>query len=160
MAKIKFEGIENVIREFERLYGHSDDLCKAALSAGCAVIGNAQKAAIEGIPTDSRKYVKGMRNGIRPEAKKALIDSYGIAPVKTKNFTYDRKTGFDGYNSIKTDRWPKGQPNAMVARSVETGTSFLKPYRFMDKAAKAAQAEAEAAMQEALDKKASEIVGG
>ena len=159
MARIKFTGFQDVLAQFERLYGGSPELCKAAMQAGCAVIGNAQKAAIQGIPTDRRKYVPGMRTGILPEAKQALIDSYGIAPIREKGGGYERKTGFDGYNGIRTDRWLKGQPNAMVARSVEAGTSFLRPYKFMDKAAKGAQAQAEQAMQDALDKKASELVG-
>lgn len=159
MARIKFKGIDDMIDQFERLHRGTPGICKEVLNAGCAVIGNAQKAAIESLPVDRRKYVPGQRNGILPEQKEALVKSYGIAPVKEKNYVYNRKTGFDGYNSIVTKRWPKGQPNAMVARSVESGTSFLAPHPFMDKAAKSARAEAEAAMQAVLDEKAAELVG-
>lgn len=159
MAKVKFTGFQEYMRKMEKMYGQSKELCTDALNAACAVIGNAQKEALYGIPTDSRAYVDGMRHGILPEAKQALIESYGIAPVRTKNFTYERKTGFDGYNDIRTERWPKGQPNAMVARSVESGTSFLPPHKFMDKAARQAQAEAETAMQDAVDKAVKRLWG-
>ena len=159
MAKIKFTGFQEYMRKMEKMYGHSEELCTEALKAGCAVIGNAQKEAIYGIPTDPRIYVDGMRHGILPEAKQALIDSYGIAPVRSKNFVYERKTGFDGYNNIVTKRWPKGQPNDMVARSVESRTSFLPPYKFMDKVARSSQAEAETAMQDAIDKAVNRLWG-
>lgn len=159
MARIKFKGIDDVIDQFERLHRGTPGICKEVLNAGCAVIGNAQKAAIEALPVDNRRYGGKKRNGIRPEQKDALVKSYGIAPVREKNFVYNRKTGFDGYNSIVTKRWPKGQPNAMIARSVESGTSFMAPHPFMDKAARGAKAEAEAAMQAVLDEKAAELVG-
>lgn len=38
---------------------------------------------------------------------------------------YNVKIGFDGYNNIRSKRWPQGQPNQMVARAIESGTSWM-----------------------------------
>ena len=50
----------------------------------------------------------------------------GISPIKHDGDYINAKVGFDGYGSIPTKKYPKGVPNQLVARSVNSGTSFLK----------------------------------
>jgi hypothetical protein len=61
------------------------------------------------------------------------------------------KVGFDGYNEHRTEKYPNGHPNSMIARSIEGGTSFLKPMPFVAPALKAKRKEAEEAMAEAVE---------
>lgn len=71
---------------------------------------------------------------------------------------YNVKIGFDGYNSIRTKRWPKGQPNAMVARSVIRGTSFMAANNFMASAVRKARARALERMRVIVDQKLKAIL--
>ena len=61
------------------------------------------------------------------------------------------KIGFDGYNQLTTKRWPQGQPNSMVARSVESGTSWMKKQPFMRNAEQSAKGPCEAVMEKTVD---------
>lgn len=64
----------------------------------------------------------------------------GIARIRENSTGWNVKVGFDGYNKIVTKRWPKGQPNAMIARSINSGTSFMIKYPFMDQTVRANEA--------------------
>ena len=60
------------------------------------------------------------------------------------------KLGFDGYGRTKTKKYPKGVPNQLIARSVNTGTSFRKRNPFMDRAVRAKRKLAEKKMMETM----------
>ena len=75
------------------------------------------------------------------------------------NGFYNVKIGFDGYNSVKTKRWPSGQPNAMVARSIESGTSWMTKQPFMRKAEQASKSQCEHVMSETVDIEIKKIIG-
>ena len=68
------------------------------------------------------------------------------------------KIGFDGYNYVKTKTWPKGQPNAMVARSIESGTSWMSKQPFMRKAESSSKSRCEQAMADTINKELTKIV--
>ena len=72
-----------------------------------------------------------LKKSVRAEQKKGLLDGFGISKMRKDNGVYNIKLGFDGYNSVKTKKYPQGQPNALIARSVESGTSFRKPHPFV-----------------------------
>ena len=67
--------------------------------------------------------------------------------------------GFDGYNSIKSAQWPQGQPNQMVARSVESGTSFMAANPVIKKSISKARPAAKKAMERAGDQQIKKIAG-
>ena len=52
------------------------------------------------------------------------------------------KLGFDGYNKVKTRKYPQGQPNAMIARAVESGSSVRKKNPFIRRAVNDTQKQA------------------
>ena len=68
------------------------------------------------------------------------------------------KIGFDGYNRVKTKTWPQGQPNLMVARAIESGTSWMQKQPFMRRAEASAKGPCEQAMAETVDKEIQKIV--
>ena len=57
----------------------------------------------------------------------------------------------DGYNSTVTKKYPKGQPNAMIIRALESGTSFRSRNPVITRATNAAKGAAEAAIQKQMD---------
>ena len=68
------------------------------------------------------------------------------------------KLGFDGYNATRTKKYPRGQPNVLIARSVNSGTTFRKKTKFVDKAVNSAKKAAEAAMDAACSREIEKIM--
>lgn len=150
MATFKFKGLDEYVRKLENLSSYTEILIGEAVYQGAEVVADTTKRAIEGIPVDNRTSVP-TRTSINQKQKNGLIKSFGIAKLqKTKHF-YNVKTGFDGYNDIVTDRWPQGQPNVMIARSLESGTSFMPKNPVISKATRSAKKACEEAMQKSLD---------
>ena len=52
------------------------------------------------------------------------------------------KIGFDGYNEVQTKTFPNGQPNALIARSIESGSSTREKTPFLRPALAAARKQA------------------
>ena len=71
-----------------------------------------------------------------------LLSGLGIRKMKKKHGAIVTRTHFAGYNSIRTRRWPKGQPNTLIAANCEHGTSHLIEQPFIRPAFNMAQGEA------------------
>ena len=160
MAKIEMRGLDEYTRALSRLeLGTKEKVIGPAIYAGAKVAADAIQSAISSIPVDNGfGTVDHPQNGINAKQKAALHNSFGIAKMRNDDGFYNVKLGFDGYNDIKTKRWPKGQPNAMIARSVERGTSWLRPYKFIKKAMNSARKQVIGVMQTEVDKGIYEIL--
>ena len=130
MATFQFEGIDNYIAQLQKMYDDTDEIIGAAIYQGAAVVMKSVVSAIENIQTDDRYgTLDDKKKGPTTYQKEGLRRAIGIASLRNDGGFYNVKIGFDGYNGVKTKRWPNGQPNAMVARSVESGTSFMEKQR-------------------------------
>lgn len=153
MAKLKFKGIDEYVAQLQKLENLSDEAIGRAVYAGAAVVADAVKDAIRALPTDERTVKDGdMLQGISRLQKAGLIDGFGIAPLRNENGYMHVKLGFDGYNGVKTKSYPQGQPNSVIARSVNSGTSFRQKIPFMDQAVRNNKDKCERTMQETFDK--------
>lgn len=144
------DSIDNYIDKLTNLEMRSDGLIGRAVYQGAKIVTDAVKKNIEGIPTDDRPSAE-TRNGLRSLQKEALKASLGIAKHKVDNGYYNVKVGFDGYNNIKTDKYPQGQPNAMIARTIEAGNSFTRKHPFVGPAVRSSRAAAEKAMADVIN---------
>ena len=159
MAKFQFEGIDNYIAELEKLYGDTEEIIGAAIYQGAAVVMKSVVSAIDGITTDNRFGTQEAKTiGPNSYQKEGLRKSVGIAKLRKDGSFWNVKIGFDGYNGLKTKRWPNGQPNAMVARSVESGTSWMQKQPFMRKAESSSRVKCEQAMANEIDKQITQRV--
>ena len=160
MAKLEFKGLDEYVAQLQRLRDASKDCIGYAVFDGAAVVADAVKSAIQSLPVDERRYVKNgqMLNGITSEQKQGLIDGFGIAPMQDDNGYLNVKLGFTGYNSMQTKAHPNGQPNAMIARSVNSGSSFRTRNPFVDNAVRQAKAQAEEKMKDTLDKEIQKVM--
>ena len=157
MAQIKVEGMEEWIQCLVITEAQTANLCGRSVYPGAKIVAGECKNRLQSLVTDdslfrfSAMYGK-LRKGPTTKQKQALIDSMGIAQMKYHNGAYDVKLGFDGYNGIVSERWPKGQPNAMIARSVNGGTSFMRSQPFMDQTVNATKEKKKKAIAEQFDK--------
>lgn len=165
MAKVELSGMDAWISELRKLGENTEPVCKAAVYAGAKVIADEIRQTTSGLNrvTDAeamaayheRKPVK-----ISVSQKIGLVKSLGIAPITDKYGVVSTKVGFDGYNDVKTKRWPNGQPNALIARSCESGSSAMLKQPFVRPAIQRKKDAALEAMKQAADRELEKLTGG
>lgn len=160
MAWFEFGGIDNYIKQLNELQtATKDGVIGKTVYAGAAVVADAVKDAIRALPVGSGHAAQGeLVDTVTLPQKEGLLDGFGISKMRDDNGFVNVKLGFDGYNSVKTKKYPNGQPNALIARAVNSGTSFRKKTRFVDKAVNASKKTAEAAMDAACSREIEKIM--
>lgn len=160
MAKFQFEGVDKLVAQYKKLEGDTDKIIGEAIYHGAGVVMKSVKAAVNNIKTDDHYGTIGNpTTGPSTLQKYGLIYGLGIAKMRNDNGFKNVKIGFDGYNRIKTKTWPQGQPNSMVARSIESGTSWMTKQPFMRKAEAEARKPCEETMSKIVDDKIKKIIG-
>ena len=163
MAKFQFEGIDDLIAEYNKIASNTEEMIGKVIYQGAGVVFKSVQQAVEGINTDDSHEFGTSDNPMKGPTsiqKEGLKHSLGIAKMRNDGGFWNVKIGFDGYNYVKTKTWPKGQPNAMVARSIESGTSWMTKQPFMRKAETSAKGRCEQAMADAINKELTKIVKG
>lgn len=160
MAKFKLTGFDSYIAQLQMLADpiYVEKYLGQAIYEGAKVVADNTKKALESLPVDNRPATVDNRKSINTLQKKGLIDSYGIAPSRYDGNFFNVKVGFDGYNSIKTKRWPMGQPNVVIARSLESGTSFMKKNPIISRTENASKDDCINAMQKSLNQTIEKIM--
>lgn len=160
MAKFQFEGVDKLVQQYSKLEKDTEKIIGKAIYNGAGVVMRAVEASVAGIGTDNRfGTAENPVSGPSTIQKIGLQQALGITKMRNDNGFRNVKIGFDGYNSVKTKRWPNGQPNMMVARSVESGTSWMTKQPFMRKAEQASRSKCEQIMGETVDKEIQNIMG-
>ena len=162
MAKITFNGLDDYIRAIEKLGTDTETMIERSIYPGAAVIADAVKAGINSIAIreDGVRYGGGHKApGPTAQEKHDLAESFGLAPMRNDAGYINTKAGFDGYGSHKTKSFPKGVPNALVARSCESGTSWMQKQPFMRQAVNSARKRAEHAIIKAFDEETKKHMG-
>lgn len=96
-----------------RLGEQSGQIAKRAIYDAADIVADQIRANID--------TIQKVHNYQKEDLKKSL----GITPMdKDGNGYWNAKIGFDGYGSVPTKKYPKGLPNRLLARAIESGTSF------------------------------------
>lgn len=151
------KGLNEYLSMLGNLEMTAPDTVGRAIYAGADIVADAIKERIKDLPIDDNPQ-QGAITGIRTIQKNGLLDGFGIAKKQTDNGYVNVKLGFDGYNKLKSKKYPNGQPNSMIARTFEAGNSFTKKIPFVGPAVRATKAQAEAKMQEIVDMEIRKIV--
>lgn len=154
MAKWKFEGLDEYLRQLERVKANTGSCIGRAIYEGAGVVAKEVAAEIQKLPVNNQYGSKG----ITSVQKKGLIEGFGISHAQTEGFYRNVKLGFDGYNGQKTKKYPQGQPNSMIARSVNSGTSFRKKDPFVDRATRRSKGACEVRMAQVFENEISKII--
>lgn len=159
MAKITFPGLTDYELMLSKLEDSTDEMIGKAVYAGAGIVADAIKENIKALP-----IVRGygteddpLPGGVTAPQKAGLIDGLGIAPMQNDMGYLNVKIGFDGYNATETEQYPFGQPNQLVARGVESGTSWKKKKPFVRPAVNKSKDRAEAEMARILDEEIKKI---
>ena len=158
MAKfIVGKGLDNYIAYLQEINLLSSDIVGEAVYEMAKVVADKVRANIEALPAVSNAaniatYKQGISRLSEPE-KQGLLDGFGVSPIQNNDGYVNVKLGFDGYNSVKTKKYPNGQPNALIARVTNSGSSYRQKTRFVDKAVSSSRKKAEEVGQVKIDEK-------
>lgn len=153
MATLTFKGLQEYELQISRVFRNTEKICGQATYAGAKIVADEMKKRIEALPviTGYGSPENPLPGGVTAVQKRGLIDGFGISGLQNDNGFHNVKLGFDGYNATKTEDYPNGQPNQLVARGVESGTSWKQKKPFIRPAINASRKEAEKKMAEVID---------
>ena len=142
-----------------KIDGVTDDMIGRAVYEGAGIVADAVKANIEALPivTGYGTSENPLPGGVTAVQKAGLREGFGISKLQDDSGYLNVKLGFDGYNRTKTEKYPGGQPNQLVARGVESGTSWKQKKSFIRPAVNKTRKQAEQKMKDVLDEEISKI---
>lgn len=164
MAKMQVQGTKEYALKLSMFGKDIDKIAGKAIFGAADIVANEIKDNIRNLEAKHDKYNlvafrKGEKGMLTIAQKKGLLESFGITKMaKSKKGFFDVKIGFDGYNSVKTKKYPKGQPNQLIARTLESGSSFMDPVPFVRPAVNATRRSAKEKMQQVIDEEAKKIM--
>ena len=158
MATFKAPGLDKYVAQLERLGKKTDTVIGEAVYEMAKVVADEVRVRIETLPSvpDSEglaAYQEKRKIPITKAQKWGLAHSFGVASIRNDGGFIHVKLGFDGYNEVKTKRYTRGQPNALIARSIESGSSVRDKHPFIRPAVAATRKTAIAAAEVKLDEK-------
>lgn len=160
MATIKFKGLEEYEMRLSSLGKRSKEVCGRAIYEGAKIVADEIRKGIDELPV-IRGYgtpANPLPGGVTAAQKEDLQDGLGITPLAEKAGFYNVKIGFDGYNRTTTEKYPRGQPNQLVARGAESGTSWKMKSPFVRPAVNRSKDAAEKKMAEVLDEEMKKLM--
>lgn len=137
-------GIDEYINDLEKYQSNIEEISRRAIYEGADILADEIRASIKKLSTTDGR--------VKDYEKEGLLEGLGIARMRKTGTVIDAKIGMDGYNHHPTKKYPRGQPNAMIARSIEKGTSFRKPQPFISNTVERCRVQAEHAMSAEFDR--------
>lgn len=144
MARIKIQSGEEFSLMLDKLTADSETIAKRAIFEGSKVVTDEIRKNLESLPEDRFRHLKKgeIFTGVPGAQKKDLEKSLGITPIEQYGNGYDAHIGFDGYGSKPTKKYPKGVPNQLLARAVESGSEVRAATPFISPAIRSKRKEA------------------
>lgn len=163
--KIEYKGCDTYLSMLQKMEDSGSKVCGKALYAGAKVVADAIKSNLQGLGTvdnayNLKAYKGGYKSKLSAAQKQGLIDGFGIAKAETKNGMRNVKVGFEGYNSVKTKKYPNGQPNPLIARVVEGGSDYFDKTPFVKPAVQKSKQAAIEAMQKVIEEEFKQFTKG
>lgn len=157
MARMIIRGSDKLGDMFETMGLEATKIAKVALYDGVDVMLKALIEAIESLPeeTSGRPY-----SGLLPEDKEDMLESLGVARFDMDRNVVDTHITVEGYTRRTEKQYPKGVPVAMLARSLESGSSVRAKHPFIRPAAREAKPKVLAAIQAKMDEQIELITNG
>ena len=157
---ISTEGIGELGEMLAKLGAKADEVASYSLYEGAGVVADAYKSAVNGIATEPFKYAPPGKTRLpSPEEKAALMGKSGIATFQKSGDEVNTLIGISGaagYANVN------GKPKAvrLIARSINSGTSFMKKQPVFRKAASGSKSAAQGKIVSKAEEMFNEIIGG
>jgi len=161
VASITFKKGEDYALKLSRLAAGSDEIAKKAIYEGAGIIADEVRKGLESVPVDKFRFLKDgeQMHVLSKEQKDDLLGALGVTPIRIEaSGDINAKIGFDGYGSKPTKAYPKGVPNQLLARAVESGSSVRTKHPFVRPAVNAMKIKAKAEMEKIIDREIEKIM--
>jgi hypothetical protein len=155
---IKTDGLDDLNEMLAKLGAKAEEVAKKSLYQGAAIVADAFTSATKSIRTEPFKGKKDKRLP-SPEEKAALIGRTGIAKFKATGSEVDTLIGITeagGYAYVGNTK----KAVRLIARSINSGTSFMNKQPVFRKAKNASQKSAVAAIIKTANEMYDEIING
>lgn len=151
--KLRIKTSAEYAAKLNKLGSNADIIAKKSIYKAASIVADEIKKNIKKIPLDNGYGTESDKiRGVSNKQKADLIDGFGITPIKFDEYGgINAKIGFDGYGSIATKKYPQGVPNQLLARSVESGTSFREKTPFVRPAVNKARKKAIETMDKTIE---------
>lgn len=150
MATFQVQGINEYAEMLVKISDKAEGMIKRAVWEGAKVIADNVKSAIAGLPEIPDYYVPKPYQpikGVTSEEKAGMISGLGLAKMTSSGGFINTKLGFTGYVTKKK----KTYPTILIARSVQSGSSFRRKIPFITQAVNTSKSTAESAMAARFD---------
>lgn len=163
MARLQVKGTEEYALRLSKLGTNVKEVAGQAIYNATDIVASQIRANLQSLPTvtdaeNIRAYKSGGKSGLTVRQKEGLLESLGVSKMQDDQGYLNVKVGFDGYNTVKTKKYPKGQPNQLIARVVENGSPYMDKMPFIRPALNKTRKAAIKAMEDTIDKKFKEII--
>lgn len=150
---IETSGIDQLSEMLGNLGENTERIASGALFEGAAVMADAYRAAAGSIVTGARRYHSEPGGRLPTPAEKAAVQNVGIAHFRHEGGAeVDTVIGMpEGYANVNGHR----KAIKLIARSINSGTSFMQKQPVFRRAFRSAAGPAQAAMVA----KADELIG-
>lgn len=148
MPKMEFDGLEEFGFALNEILAKSESILKVAVYDGAHEVFEEVRHKVEMLPTSDQK---SSHRDITPAQKEGLLSGLYGSRIQTEQDGTYVYIGFTGYNSVRTKKHPKGQPNILIARSIESGGSHMNKKPFMRQAASGSRKRALDAVRKTFD---------
>jgi hypothetical protein len=145
------------MKQLEKFGIDEPEVAKRVVMAGAQPVADAIRRELEKTPEDNFRQLKENEKfeGIPKSQKKDLLDSLGITPPGVdREGNTNAKVGWNGYGSYKSKKYPRGLPNALLARVIESGSSVRIKTPFVRTATNKSKPKAIDEMQQTINEEA------
>lgn len=161
---IKTDGLTEVGEMLARLGNQAGDVASGSLYEGAGVVADAFTRGTASISTEKFHYLAkpeltGTKRYASPEEKAALIGKSGIAAFRKDGAEVDTVIGFSG-DAGYTEINGRKKPVIEIARSINSGTSFMHKQPVYRKAVTSSQRAAKAAIVAKAEEMFNKIING
>ena len=157
---ISTEGMGELAQMLSKLGNQADEVAANSLYEGAGVVADAFKSATSGIRTAPFKYTPpGKKRLPSPEEKAALTGKIGIAHFVNNGDEVNTLIGISGsagYANVNG----KSKAVRLIARSINSGTSFMQKQPVFRKAASTSAGAAKSKIVSKAEEMFNEIIGG
>lgn len=148
MGRITFTGLSEYMEKIQRLGLNTEEIAGKAIYEAAGILANEAKSGIDSLDIGDTTDYETER---REKQKDGLKDGFGIATMRNDSGFINVLVGFGGYNSVKTPMFKNGQPNQMVARIFNSGTSHNRKQPFFDSAVKSSRGRIKSKLKEVFE---------
>jgi len=145
MARCEFMAADDFAIKLERLATDMDSVAEEAVYAGTEIVAD--------------EISKNLKVVVSEEATGGLVEAFGVTPITKDANGWNAKVGFDGYDNNPSKKYPKGVSYQLIARSIESGTSYRVAKPFVRPAMKKVKKRVVEKMNEIIEKRTKEILG-